>query len=88
MARELLGPVPLIGLSTHGLSLEMTADFLRARTQARLAVLAIPPAEIGLGTELSSEVSQAVQTLKEALLAALRDHRDDLSPRNGVSVEP
>ena len=58
----------------------MTADFLVARTRAQLAVLAIQPAEIGLGTELSSEVSRAVWTLKEALLAALPDHGDSPGP--------
>lgn len=62
------------GLSTHALSLRMTADFLRARTQARLALLAIQPADIGLGTELSQEVSRAVELLKETLVAVLNEY--------------
>lgn len=68
---ELVGPS---GVSTHVLSLQIIADFLKARTQARLAVLAIQPADIGLGTELSEEVSRAINLLKEALISALNEH--------------
>ncbi len=71
---ELVGPSDV---STHALSLQTTADFLKARTQARLAVLAIQPADIGLGTELSEEGSRAVELLKEALISALHDHVND-----------
>lgn len=71
---ELVGPS---GVSTHVLSLQIIADFLKARTQARLAVLAIQPADIGLGTELSEEVSRAVELLKEALISALHEHVND-----------
>jgi len=62
------------GLSTHALSLRMTADYLSIRTHARLALLAIQPADIGLGTELSEEVSRAVEMLKETLVAVLNEH--------------
>ena len=68
---ELVGPS---GVSSHVLSLQTIADFLKARTRARLAVLAIQPADIGLGTELSEEVSRAVELLKEALISALHDY--------------
>ncbi len=68
---ELVSPS---GVSTHALSLQIAADFLKARTQARLAVIAIQPAKIGFGTELSEEVSRAVELLREALLSALHEH--------------
>ncbi|MDJ0945287.1 MAG: hydrogenase 3 maturation endopeptidase HyCI [Kiloniellales bacterium] len=72
---ELISPS---GVSTHGLSLQFTADFLKARTQARLVVLAIQPADIGMGTELSEEVSRAVEQLKDALLSAFHKHLSEL----------
>ncbi len=65
------------GISTHGLSLQITADFLKARTQARLAVVAMQPADIGMGTELSEEVSLAIDLLKETLISALHEHVND-----------
>ena len=52
-------------LSTHALSLQMTADYLGARTQARLALLAIQPADVRSGTELSESVSQAIARLQD-----------------------
>lgn len=76
------------GLSTHALSLKMTVDFLRARTQARLALLAIQPADIGFGTELSEHVSQAVELLKESLLAALNEHMNEHHTQGGSAVVP
>ncbi len=76
------------GPSTHGLSLQMTADFLRERPQARLAVLAIQPAGIALGTELSAEVSRAVRILKDMLLAALQDHAGGLHARGDDGTNP
>jgi len=59
---ELVGPS---GVSTHALSLQITADFLRARTQAHLVVLAIQPADIGLGTELSETTDRTMDKLGE-----------------------
>lgn len=76
------------GLSTHGLSLQITADYLKARTQARLVLLAIQPADIGLGTELSEEVSLAVHLLKETLLVALHEHVNKQRVRNDSGVDP
>ena len=66
----------------------MTADFLRARTQARFAILAIQPADIALGTELSAEVSRAVRIVKETLLAALYDQTDGPHNGGGNGVDP
>ncbi len=87
---RVLEPEALVssGPSTHGLSLQTTADFLKARTQAQLAVLAIQPAEIALGTELSAAVSRAVRILKETLLAALQDHMGGPHTRGGDGVDP
>lgn len=76
------------GLSTHGLSLQITADFLKARTQARLVLLAIQPADIGLGTELSEEVSRAVQVLKESLLVALHEHLNRQHAQDDSGADP
>ena len=55
-----LGPS---ALSTHALSLRMAADYLTARTGARLALLAIQPADVGRGTELSEGVCEAIERL-------------------------
>ena len=82
---EVLGSA---GVSTHGLSLRMTADFLKARTLARLAVLAIQPAEIGPGSELSPAVSEAVRMLEATLSAALHDQAGDPQPRQDGDLEP
>lgn len=61
------------GLSTHALSLQMAAEFLKTRTGARLAIAAIQPADVGLGTKLSEEVSEGVRLLQETLCAALSE---------------
>ncbi len=76
------------GLSTHALSLQMTAEFLKSRTGARLAIVAIQPADIGLGTELSDEVSEAVRLLQETLCVALREHANGHRAPNGNCANP
>ena len=76
------------GLSTHGLSLQIAAQFLKARTQAKLALLAIQPADIGLGTQLSEEVSRAVERLQETLSAALHQHLGEPPFRKAGEVGP
>ncbi len=65
------GALALGGLSSHALSLRMAADYLSASTQARVALLAIQPADVGAGMELSDEVSQTMALLEEALAHAL-----------------
>ncbi len=77
------GSIALSGLSTHALSLQMTADYLKARTRARLAVLAIQPANVEYGTELSDEVTCAVGLLHETLSDALREHASDQHDQTG-----
>ena len=65
---EFVGPSVF---STHALSLRMAADFLRARTRAHVALLAIQPSEMGLGAGLSEEVSRAVELLEETFVSAV-----------------
>ena len=63
--------IAFAGLSTHALTLRLAADFLKARTQARLAFLAIQPADIRWGAGLSKEVARAVGFVEESLVAIL-----------------
>jgi hydrogenase 3 maturation protease len=62
--------VTFSGLSTHAGSLRMLAEYLRARTQARIALLAIQPGDTSAGEGLSAEVLATFSTLLE-LLAVL-----------------
>ena len=55
------------GISTHAGSLQMLAEYLRARTQARIAVLAIQPADTSAGEGLSPAVSITLRDLLEIL---------------------
>lgn len=59
------------GLSTHALSLNMTVTFFRLRTRARLLLLAIQPADVSWGTELSEQMPQALDRAEAALCLAL-----------------
>lgn len=59
------------GVSTHAVSLRMAAQFLEARTGARIAVLAVQPAEVGAGTGLSAEVESALERLDKVLSSVL-----------------
>ena len=68
LAPEAVGPA---GLSSHALSLRMGTDYLKARTQAYLALLAIQPADVRLGAKLSKQVAQAVEQADEILSAEL-----------------
>ena len=65
---QAVGPA---GLSSHALSLQMGADYLKARTKARLALLAIQPADLRLRAKLSEQVAQAVEQAVEILSAEL-----------------
>lgn len=55
------------GVSTHAGSLRMLAEYLHARTQARIAVLAIQPADTSEGEGLSPAVSEMFKYLLEVL---------------------
>jgi hydrogenase maturation protease len=65
---ESIGPA---GISGHALSLGMTAEYLAARTQARVALIAIQPADVGSGSALSDAVSRAAEIVVTAVSAAL-----------------
>ncbi len=69
------GAIALDGLSSHALSLRMAAEYLSARTQAHVALLAVQPADVGAGTELSDEVSQTMDFLEETLAHVLEEDR-------------
>ncbi len=62
LAPEQLGSA---GVSSHALSLRMTAEYLQTRSGARLAVVAIQPADVGHGSELSGNVAETVRRLRE-----------------------
>ena len=59
------------GISTHALSLRMTVQYLRARTAAKVILLAIQPASIGEGDTLSEPVARTVAFLRDTLPAIL-----------------
>ena len=62
------------GVSTHAGSLRMLAEYLQARTHARIALLAIQPVDTSDGEELSPSVSDTVADLLEALPAICGKH--------------
>ena len=55
------------GLSTHAGSLRMIAEYLQARTNAGIALLAIQPGNTSAGEGLSPAVSRSFNTLLELL---------------------
>ena len=55
------------GISTHAGSLRMLAEYLQARTQARIALLAIQPDDTSEGEGLSPAVSNTLRDLLEVL---------------------
>ncbi len=68
---RLLDPdqVAVSGLSTHTASLHMVAGYLRARTHAGVALLAIQPADTGAGEGLTPAVERTVEGLLRELPA-------------------
>jgi hydrogenase 3 maturation protease len=59
--------VAFSGISTHAGSLQMLAEYLEARTKARVALLAIQPSDIDSGEDLSPGVFAAAKALQEML---------------------
>jgi hydrogenase 3 maturation protease len=59
--------VAVSGLSTHTASLQMLAVYLRTRTHARVALLAIQPADTGPGEGLTPSVARTVKELQDEL---------------------
>ena len=70
---RLLDPVAIAqsGLSSHALSLRMVANYLSARTQAQVALLAIQPGDVGPGTTLTDKVERTMEFLEDRLAHAL-----------------
>jgi len=69
-AYALFDPLDLLagGLSTHSLSLGMLYDYLKARLQVKIWLLAIQPETIGLQEGLSARISEAVDVIAKALM--------------------
>lgn len=55
------------GVSTHAGSLRMLAEFLHARTHARVALLAVQPANVSDGKGLSIPVANSLDDLLDSL---------------------
>jgi hydrogenase maturation protease HycI len=55
------------GASTHAGSLRMLAEFLQARTHARVGLLAVQPADVSDGKGLSPPVSKTLDDLLDVL---------------------
>ena len=55
------------GVSTHAGSLRMLAEFLQARTHARIGLLAVQPADVSDGKGLSPAVSNTLDDLLDSL---------------------
>jgi hydrogenase maturation protease len=60
------------GISTHAGSLQMLAQYLQARTRARIALVAIQPSDTSAGEGLSLPVSETFKALLEILPAICR----------------
>ena len=59
--------VTFSGISTHAGSLQMLAEYLQARTNANIALLAIQPGDTSAGEGLSAEVAATLDHLLEIL---------------------
>ena len=65
------------GASTHAGSLRMLAEFLQARTHARIGLLAVQPADVSGGKGLSPPVSKTLNDLLD-VLPDICDHKIDV----------
>jgi len=65
------------GASTHAVSLRMLAEFLQARTHARIGLLAVQPADVSDGKGLSPPVSKTLDDLLD-VLPDICDHKIDV----------
>ena len=65
------------GVSTHAGSLRMLAEFLQARTHARVGLLAVQPADVSDGKGLSPPVSKTLDDLLD-VLPDICDHKIDV----------
>lgn len=55
------------GISTHGMSLRMLAEFIRSESGKDVFLLGIQPATLGLGEGLSPAVARAVDMLAQEI---------------------
>jgi hydrogenase 3 maturation protease len=55
-------------LATHGLSLTVSCEYLKANMPVRIFVLGIEPGNTGLDTPMSAPVSRAVQDIASLLI--------------------
>ena len=60
-------------LSTHALSLQLAADYVRARCGTDIWLVGIQPGDIGLEHDLSESVQQALDRLRATIVSALPD---------------
>lgn len=60
-------------VSTHALSLTLTADYLRGRCAATVRLLGIQPRTIALGEMISPPVRRGLQRIAAALVSPARD---------------
>ena len=65
------------GASTHAGSLRMLAEYMHARTHARVALLAVQPADVSDGKGLSPPVSKTLDDLLD-VLPDICDHKIDV----------
>jgi len=69
--------VSYAGASAHAVSLRMLAEFLQARTHARIGLLAVQPADVSNGKGLSPPVSKTLDDLLD-VLPDICDHKIDV----------
>ena len=72
---RLIGPEEAKGMtiSTHKLPPRLLADLIRRSTRAKVAILAVRPADVGLGEGLSPEVQEAIARLADLISEVLED---------------
>lgn len=57
--------------TTHSMSLKLLADYLAGETGARMALLAVQPADTRFGKPLCARVAEAMDAAESAILEAL-----------------
>jgi hydrogenase 3 maturation protease len=69
-ATRLLKPADVANetFTTHSVSLRTFSDFIASETGAEILILAIQPASVSFGTELSCEAEGAIKALEKGLL--------------------
>lgn len=60
--------------TTHSVSLRTFADFIKNETGAKMLILAVQPASVSFGGEVSPEVAKVVDSLEKGLLEVFGSH--------------